>query len=158
MLDGTRSRVVTVSSSAHRSGRLDLDDLRGERAYSGSRACSRSKLANVMSSYEPAGRTETTTRTANALHPGVASTAFGAEDPGLVQRALVPLIRPFLKSPARGAATSIRLASDPALRQASGCCFANGRPAEASAASHDQTAATRLWRESVDLVGLATTV
>jgi hypothetical protein len=86
------------------------------------------------------------------------NTSFGAEDPGLVQRVLVPFVRPFLKSPDQGAATSIRLASDVELRHVSGCYFANGRPAESSEASHDQTAAARLWRESADLVGLDNTV
>jgi NAD(P)-dependent dehydrogenase (short-subunit alcohol dehydrogenase family) len=158
LLQGIQPRVVTVSSNAHSTGRLDFDDLQGERAYSGSRAYSQSKLANVLFSHELAGRTAATTLTANALHPGVVNTSFGAEDPGLVQRALVPFIRPFLKSPAQGAVTSIRLASDPALRQVSGCYFANGRPAESSPASHDRAAATRLWRESADLVGLADTI
>ena len=45
--------------------------------------------------------------TANALHPGVVSTGFGAEDPGAMQRLFVPVLRPLMKSPARGAATSI---------------------------------------------------
>src|SRR5437588_351879 len=42
--------------------------------------------------------------TAHALHPGVVRTAFGAEDPSGVQRLLIPFLRPFLKSPAQGAA------------------------------------------------------
>jgi retinol dehydrogenase 14 len=158
LLRGTASRVVTVSSNAHRSGRLDVDDLQGERAYSGARAYNQSKLANVLFSHELAERTAATTLTANALHPGVVNTSFGAEDPGLVQRALVPFFRPFFTSPAHGAVTSIRLASDPALQHTSGCYFAKGRPAESSPASHDRAAATRLWRQSADLVGLTDTI
>ena len=49
----------------------------------------------------------TTGVTANALHPGVVNTSFGAADPASVQRWLVPILRPFMKSPAGGAATSI---------------------------------------------------
>jgi retinol dehydrogenase 14 len=156
--EAPQPRVVTVSSNAHRTGHIDFDDLQGERSYSGSRAYSQSKLANILFSNELAGRTAATTLTANALHPGVVNTSFGAEDPGGAQRLLVPFIRPFLKSPAQGAATSIRVASDAALRQESGCYFVNGRPAKSSRASHDQTAAARLWRRSVDLVGLEDTV
>src|SRR5919106_348579 len=48
--------------------------------------------------------------TVNALHPGVVRTAFGAEDPAGVQRFLIPFLRPFMKTPAHGAATSIHLA------------------------------------------------
>ena len=150
-------RVVTVASNAHSTGHIDFDDLQGERSYSGARAYSQSKLANVLFSSELAGRTADTSLTANSLHPGVVNTSFGAEDPGLVQRILVPFARPFLKTPSQGAATSIRVASDPALRGVTGCYFAKGRPAESSQDSHDPIVAARLWRLSAELVGLADT-
>src|SRR5688572_15592441 len=54
------ARVVTVSSNAQAQGRLDFDDLQGEKAYSGARAYSQSKLANVMFSYELARRLQDT--------------------------------------------------------------------------------------------------
>ena len=150
-------RVVTVASNAHSTGHIDFDDLQGERSYSGARAYSQSKLANVLFSSELAGRAAGTSLTANSLHPGVVNTSFGAEDPGLVQRILVPFARPFLKTPSQGAATSIRVASDPALRGVTGCYFAKGRPAESSQDSHDPIVAARLWRLSAELVGLADT-
>ena len=49
--------------------------------------------------------------TANVVHPGVVSTSFGAEDPAAIQRLLIPLLRPLMKTPSRGAATSIYVAS-----------------------------------------------
>src|SRR3984885_3418868 len=107
------ARVVTVSSGAHATGRIDFGDLQGERSYSGARAYSQSKLANVLFTYELARRQPATCVTANALHPGVVHTAFGAEDPSGVQRLLVPFLRPLMKTPARGATTSIHLASAP---------------------------------------------
>ena len=110
-----RARVVTVASGAHTMGRIDFDDLQGERSYSGSRAYNQSKLANVLFTYELARRLEGSGVTANALHPGVVRTGFGADDPGTVQRLLVPFLRGFMKSPAQGAATSIHLASAPDL-------------------------------------------
>jgi NAD(P)-dependent dehydrogenase (short-subunit alcohol dehydrogenase family) len=94
------ARVVTVASHAHRTGRIDFDDLQGTRSYSGSRAYDQSKLANVLLTYELARRLGSTPVTANAVHPGVVDTSFGAEDPGGTQRLLVPLVRPFMKSPA----------------------------------------------------------
>ena len=97
----TPARVVTVSSNAQAAGRIDFEDLQAERSYSLARAYSQSKLANVMFSYELARRLQGTSVTANALHPGLARTAFGAEDPGVVQRRLVPLMRPFMNAPAR---------------------------------------------------------
>jgi len=107
------ARVVTVSSNMQAIGRIDFDDLQGERSYSGARAYNQSKLANVLFTYELARRLQATSVTANALHPGVVSTSFGAEDPGAVQRVLLPFMRPFMKTPAQGAVTSINLATAP---------------------------------------------
>ncbi len=54
------ARVVTVSSHAHTAGRIDFDDLQGERSYSGARAYDQSKLANVLFTYELARRLRAT--------------------------------------------------------------------------------------------------
>jgi len=148
------ARVVTVSSNAQAMGRIDFDDLQGERSYSGGRAYNQSKLANVLFSYELARRLQTTSVTANALHPGVVSTSFGAEDPARLQRLFVPIMRPFMKTPAQGAATSIYLASAPDLEQVTGRFFANSKPKRSSKRSYDEAAAARLWQVSADLVGL----
>ncbi len=69
------ARVVTLSSGAQGMGKIDFDDLMGERKYSGQRAYCQSKLANVMFTYELARRLEGTGVTATALHPGVTRTA-----------------------------------------------------------------------------------
>jgi retinol dehydrogenase 14 len=148
------ARVVMVSSNAHVQGRIDFDDLQGERSYSGARAYNQSKLANVLFTYELARRLPASSVTANALHPGVVRTSFGAEDPRGVQRVVVPLLRPFMKSPAQGAATSIQLASAAELERVTGRYFANSKPARSSRRSYDQDVAARLWQVSADLVGL----
>ena len=148
------ARVVTVSSNAHSSGHIDLDDLQGEHGYSGSRAYNQSKLANLLFTYELARRLRGTSVTANAVHPGMVSTKFGAEDPNLLQRLVVPFLRPVMKSPTRGAATSILVASDPGLEQVTGSYFVKGRPHTSSAESHDEAIAVRLWQASEALVGL----
>jgi retinol dehydrogenase 14 len=150
------ARVVTVSSNAQAQGRIDFDDLQGELSYSGARAYSQSKLANVLFSYELARRLHGTSVTSNALHPGVVSTAFGAEDPATVQRVFIPFVRRFMKTPAQGAATSIHLASAPALEQVTGRYFADSKPKTSSKLSYDKTVAARLWQISADLVGLTT--
>ena len=53
-----------MSSAAHTRGRIDFDDLQGERNYSGQHAYSQSKLANMMFTYELARRLEGTGATA----------------------------------------------------------------------------------------------
>ena len=148
------ARVVTVASNAHSMGRIDFDDLQGERSYSGERAYNQSKLANVLFTYELARRLQAGAVTANALHPGVVRTSFGAEDSGGVQRLFVPLMGLFMKTPAQGAATSVYLASSPDLEQVTGLYFANNKPKRSSKSSYDEAVAARLWRVSADLVGL----
>ena len=145
------ARVVTVSSNAQAMGQIDFEDLQGERDYSGARAYNQSKLANLLFTYELARRLEATSVTANALHPGVVSTSFGAEDPGRAQRLLVPILRPFMKAPAQGAATSIHLASAPELDRVSGRYFANRKAKKSSKRSYDEAAAADLWQVSADL-------
>jgi len=149
-----RARVVTVASNAHATGQIDFDDLQGERSYSGSRAYNQSKLANILFTYELARRLQASAVTANALHPGVVNTSFGAEDPGGVQRLIIPFARPFMKTPSQGAATSIHLASAPDLELVTGRYFANSKPKRSSKRSYDEAAAARLWQVSADLVGL----
>jgi len=73
---GAPARIVTVSSGAQARGRIDFDDLQGERNYSGQRAYSQSKLANIMFTYELARRLEGTGVTAIGAHPGVVATSF----------------------------------------------------------------------------------
>jgi retinol dehydrogenase-14 len=148
------ARVVTVSSNAHSMGQIDFDDLQGERSYSGARAYNQSKLANVLFTYELARRLSGSSVTANALHPGVVRTSFGAEDPRGVQRLVVPLMRPFMKAPAHGAATSIHLASAPELEQVTGRYFTNRKPQRSAKRSYDTATAARLWQVSADLAGL----
>jgi len=147
------ARVVTVSSSAHRAGRIDFDDLQGEKSY-GQKAYSQSKLANVLFSYELARRLPTCDVTSNALHPGVVNTGFGSEDPGMIQQVLVPFIRPFMRSPEKGAATSVYLASGPELDSVTGMYFSNCGVKESSPLSQDKDLAARLWKVSADLVGI----
>jgi len=79
-----------------------------------------SKLANVLFTYELARWLPASAVTANALHPGVVRTSFGADDPAGVQRLFLPLVRPFMKTPAQGATTSIRLASSPDVEGVTG--------------------------------------
>jgi NAD(P)-dependent dehydrogenase (short-subunit alcohol dehydrogenase family) len=148
------ARVVTVSSGAQAMGRIDFDDLQGERRYSGQRAYNQSKLANVMFTYELARHIEGTGVTATVLHPGVVRTAFGAEDPSPFWRVFIPLTRPLMKTPERGAATSIYLASSPDVDGATGVYFANRKPRTSNKSSYDTEAAARLWHLSADLVGL----
>lgn len=73
------ARVVNVSSEAHRRATLDLDNLQGERGYAGWRQYCRSKLLNLLFTYELARQVEGSGVTVNALHPGWVATGFGGQ-------------------------------------------------------------------------------
>jgi retinol dehydrogenase 14 len=145
------ARIVTVSSGAHTRGRIDFDDLQGERNYSGQRAYSQSKLANVMFTYELARRLEGTGVTATALHPGVVRTSFAAEDQPAYFAVMIRVARPFMKTPAQGAVTPVYLASSPEVEGVTGRYFAGRKPRTSSKVSYDTAAAARLWQASADL-------
>ena len=130
------ARIVTVSSGAHAQGRLDFDDLQGERNYSGQQAYSQSKLANVMFTYQLARRLD------------------GAEDPAAHLAIMIRIARPFMKTPAQGALTPIYLASSPQVEGVTGQYFAGRKPRASSKASYDTAAAVRLWQASAALTGL----
>ena len=151
------ARIVTVSSGAHARGRIDFDDLQGERNYSGQRAYSQSKLASVMFTYELARRLEGTGVTATVLHPGVVRTSFGAEDQAAHMAVMIRVARLVMKTPAQGAGTSIYLASSPEVEGITGRYYADCKPKTSSKASYDATAAARLWQASTDLAGMTAT-
>ena len=146
-----------MSSGAHARGRIDFDDLQGERNYSGQRAYSQSKLASVMFTYELARRLDGTGVTATVLHPGVVCTSFGAEDQAAHMAVMIRVARPFMKTPAHGAGTPVYLASSPEVEGITGRYFVNRKPRTSSKASFDTTAAARLWQASTDLTGMTAT-
>ncbi|MGS0683904.1 SDR family oxidoreductase [Nakamurella sp. GG22] len=150
---GAPARVVTVSSNAQALGRIDFDDLQAERSYSGARAYNQSKLANLLFSYELARRLAGRGVTANALHPGVVRTGFGSEDPGWLQKLIMPVGRLLLKSPEQGAETSIYLASSPEVEGVTGRFFVNSKRKKSAPQSYDRDDALRLWEVSTELVG-----
>lgn len=126
----------------------------GERKYSGQRAYSQSKLANVIFTYELARRLEGTGGTATVLHPGVTRPAFGAEDSTRAMAPIIAALRPFMRSPERGADTAVYLSSSPEAEGVTGRYFANRKAKKSHKFSYDTATTARLWQVSVDLVGL----
>ena len=151
------ARVVTVSSDAQAMGRIDFDDLQGERCYSGQRAYNQSKLANVLFTYELARRLEGTGRHRQRAAPGRGPHRLRRRGPAAAGcGSCSPSSRPFMKTPEQGAATSIHLASAPELEGVTGRYFANGRR-EATPPRRPTTRPRRPGSGDVsaELVGLA---
>jgi NAD(P)-dependent dehydrogenase (short-subunit alcohol dehydrogenase family) len=153
---GKAARVVTVSSLAHRSAVLEFDDLNWEkRKFNGLRAYGASKLANILFTLELARRLEGSGVTTNCLHPGVVATNIFPTIGGFAGRLIVLLFRPLMLSPAKGAKTSIYLASSPEVANVTGKFFDKCREVAPTAAAQDGAAAKRLWEISEKLTGLA---
>jgi NAD(P)-dependent dehydrogenase (short-subunit alcohol dehydrogenase family) len=141
------SRVVNVASAAHRKAALDFDDLLGKRSYNGWRQYCRSKLMNLLFTYELARKLDGTGVTANALHPGWVATGFAGNN-GWRGRVWQFVAHCFAVSVEVGARTVVYLAAAPAVAGVNGRYFVRERVAPSSAESTDEAAAQRLWQIS----------
>jgi NAD(P)-dependent dehydrogenase (short-subunit alcohol dehydrogenase family) len=144
------TRVVNVASGLHARGVIAFDDLQSERRYSAMKAYSQSKLANVMFTYALARRLAGSGVTVNCLHPGVVSTGLVDGAVGPLTKPLLPLVRLFLTTPVEGAATSVYVATSPAVEGVTGQYFVKCSPTQSSRASHSVAAQERLWRVSLE--------
>jgi NAD(P)-dependent dehydrogenase (short-subunit alcohol dehydrogenase family) len=153
LVESAPARIVSVSSNAHRFGRIDLDDLQSERRFGAMQSYGRTKFANILFTTELARRLEGTGVTANCLHPGGVATRLG-RDNGLLGRVATGLLKPFLLAPARGAACSLYLATAPALEGVSGGYFARERRTRPAPGAQDPALARRLWQLSAELTGV----
>jgi NAD(P)-dependent dehydrogenase (short-subunit alcohol dehydrogenase family) len=148
------SRIVCVSSGAHTHATIDFDDLQAERRYEPKRVYSRTKLANILFTYELARRLSGTAVTANCLNPGIVATRMLADYMG-VPLAGPALARTFGAKPEEGAETSIYLASSPEVETVTGKYFERKKPVASSRESYDDAVARRLWEVSERLAGLS---
>lgn len=149
------ARIISVSSIAHQFGdKVDFDDLQFERkTYSSLTAYGQSKLMNVLFTYELARRLKDTNVTANCLHPGGVASNFADNTGGLLKLAAWFFKNTFAISPARGAETSIYLATSPEIAGVSGKYFDNKKPKISSKISYDEAVQKQLWEASEKIVG-----
>ena len=149
------ARIVNVASVAHKFARPDLADLQSARGYSPMRIYGNTKLYNIMFTQELARRLRThgiANVTTNVLHPGVVASGFGSSSGGLMSL-LTQLGRPFMISTAKGAETSIFLASAPAVATVNGGYFNKKRAEPVKSAFNTPDNAARLWALSETLTG-----
>ena len=149
------ARILNVSSGAHRYGSLDFDDLEFNRGYFGMKAYARSKLANILFTYELARRLTGTKVTVNALHPGHTATDIWSTNFSVIGPLLKRFMGIFAISPEEGAETSIFLATSPEVEGVTGQYFFEKKTVESSSLSYDQNLAKQLWLVSERLTGLA---
>jgi NAD(P)-dependent dehydrogenase (short-subunit alcohol dehydrogenase family) len=145
-------RVVTTASDAHKSGRLDLDDLQSARgSYAAMRVYGTSKLCNILFTRELARRAPELRAT--CFHPGVVRTGFGKNENG-IWKVLTTLGSPFFRSPQRGAESLVWLALSDAAAGLSGEYVEDEKVVAPSAQAQDAELARELWERSAVLAGL----
>jgi NAD(P)-dependent dehydrogenase (short-subunit alcohol dehydrogenase family) len=162
---GNDPRVVSVSSVAARSGRIDFADLQAERSYKPMPVYAQSKLACLMFAFELQRRSDAAGWgiTSIAAHPGVSRTDLLHNAPGRFSpQGLVRSLLPFLFQPAAQGALPI-LFSATAIEACKGEYYGPHRLSETrgypSKAKPPEAAlapemACRLWDVSEDLTGL----
>ena len=148
------SRIINVASDSHQNARLDFDDLQIHKSYRGYKAYGRSKLANVLFTYELARRLKGTGVTVNGLHPGLVATSFLATNNGLRGRLYNFFMRRMGRSVENGARTITYLGSSADVESVTGGYFMDEGLVDSSPASHDKDASLRLWQVSAELTDL----
>ena len=154
LITSAPARIVNVASHAHKFVSFDIDNLQPTENFSGINAYGVSKACNILFTEELARRIEGTGVTANSLHPGGVSTGLGSNNTGWLARLIRPLAMMVLKTPAKGARTSLHLAMSDSVSQTSGLYFANRRINKPSAFASDPVTARKLWEISEELCGL----
>jgi len=155
---GKNPRIVTVSSLAHKYGKIHFDDMNfSSTAYRPFKAYNQSKLANILFTKELARREkESGSRvTANCLHPGVVKTELTRQQSvsaGVFHFLTQIMFAPFFKTPESGAQTTIFCAVDEALEGVTGKYFADCKEVETSELGNNMEDAARLWEESLKMV------
>ena len=155
------ARVVSLSSLAHRTGRIDFNDLQGARVYSPWKAYGQSKLACLMFALELQRRSDAAgwKVTSNAAHPGFARTNLFTSGPGGLLSVATDFAAPFFgHSAADGARPTLFAATSPTAEPGGyygpgGFGELRGAPARAliMPQARDATAAARLWDVSATL-------
>lgn len=148
------ARIVSTSSAAHKSGKLDFDDLQSQKRYTGFGAYGASKLCNVLFTRELARRLAGSGVTATCLHPGFVATGFGDNNEGLFSFGVGIAKRFGAVTPEEGAKTIVYLASSPDVAGQSGGYYFKCAPATPSAAAQNDADAKRLWEVSAKIAGV----
>ncbi|MBT8494752.1 MAG: SDR family NAD(P)-dependent oxidoreductase [Deltaproteobacteria bacterium] len=148
------ARVVMLSSSAHgmapKAG-IELDNLDGSRGYNSWRAYGQSKLANLLFARQLAADLKGTSKTANAVHPGVIKTNLTRHMNPLTGIAMTIAGPLGLKSVGEGAATQCYVATHPSLAEVSGEYFKDCNVAKSSGSGRNLDLAKSLWDRSEEL-------
>ncbi len=147
------SRIINVASDVHRYVQLDLVDTQSEHGYSSMKAYARSKLANIMFTYELAHRLEGKEITVNCMHPGAVKSDFYRNASGPV-KTYYSLFGWTMRSPEKGAETIVYLASSVEVTGITGKYFIDKKQVLSSEHSRDSETSRKLWELSEHLTSM----
>ena len=148
------SRIINVSSDAHKGAKINFDDIQGKKKYGAMRAYGQSKLANILFTYELARKLEGSGVTSNALHPGFVASSFGSNMRGAF-RLILRFLQLFAMSSENGAETSIYLATSPNVANINGKYFVKKKEVRTSVKSYDKNIGEKLWKVSEELTNFS---
>lgn len=149
----SESRIINVSSAAHHFVKgMQWDDINYKDDFKmGLKAYGQSKLGNILFTKKLAKKLQKDGVTVNAIHPGGVNTSLGNQNNSLLGRVLKIILKPFFRSPLKGANTIIYLAEIDGL-SITGAYWVDGRVAKTSHYSKNEAEAEKLWRLSEKLV------
>ena len=149
----SESRIINVSSAAHHFVKgMQWDDINYKDDFKmGLKAYGQSKLGNILFTKQLAKKLQKDGVTVNAIHPGGVNTSLGNQNNSLLGRVLKVILKPFFRSPLKGANTIIYLAEIDGL-SITGAYWVDGRVAKTSHYSKNEAEAEKLWRLSEKLV------
>jgi len=146
------SRVINVSSSLHKLGKIDFDNIPFEKGYARSKAYQRSKLANIGFTYEMARRFCSRDVTVNAMNPGLVETNVGQVAGGVAAKIKGMVDKIAGLTPEEGAQTIIYLATSPDVTGVTGRYFVKEKSIPSSKISYDLGFSQKLWNLSEELI------
>ncbi len=149
LIASSPSRVINLSSEAHRYGKIRFDDLEGKRKWSSFGSYAQSKLANILFTKGLSRKLKGAGVTVNALHPGVVNTHLFDKLPGF----LIALTRLFMIDTKRGAQTSIYLATSSDVANVTGTYFSKKKTKRVASHANDAAAVQKLWDVSMAYLG-----
>jgi NAD(P)-dependent dehydrogenase (short-subunit alcohol dehydrogenase family) len=151
---GSQKRIVNVASYAHAFVRdMGFDDFQAENSYKTFHEYGRSKLANILFTRSLARRLEGQGIAVNCLHPGAVATSLASQNEGVFARLLPKLLKPFFRSPDRGAETTIHLCTNEEAGEITGEYWVDCKVAAPKPWARDDVAAEQLWSVTEECVG-----
>jgi retinol dehydrogenase 12 len=147
LLEAPGARIVNVASDAHNFVKgMGFDDMQAESNYKTFREYGRSKLANILFTRSLAQRLQGRGITVNCLHPGAVATSLGAQNDGILSKLVPRLLKPFFRTPQKGAETSIYLCCSDEVADITGEYFVDCKLRKPKPWARDDAAANQLWR------------